>query len=123
MTISRASSIKLGKKRALLLKKISELFLEVSLDDQRIRGLTISRVALSKDKSLCIVYFYSPNGKEEFNEKLEILKLYKGSIRKALAQDIKGRYVPDLKFEYDDQFEKLMKVENLIEKLKKDGQL
>lgn len=120
---SRISSIKTGQKKSLLLKEISELFHKTSLDDPRIQGLFVNRVTLSKDKGVCYVYLFAANGKEEFEQKLPILKLYKPSLRKALGQTIKGRYVPEIVFKYDDEFEKQMKVETLIEKLKREGQL
>ena len=123
MTNSRTSSIKLGQKKSLLLKEISELFLRAAMDDSRLQGLFINRVELSKDKGHCTVYFYSVKGKEDFELKLDALKLYKPSLRKALAQKIKGRYVPDLVFAYDEQLEKQLKVETLLEKLKREGQL
>jgi ribosome-binding factor A len=123
MTKSRIQDIKRGQKESLLFKEISELFMKTALDDPKLAGLSINRVSLSPDKSFCTVYFYSAKGKADFEEKLELLKLYKPSMRKAIAKTIKGRYVPDLKFAFDEQFEKQQKVEELFEKLKREGQL
>jgi ribosome-binding factor A len=115
--------IKKGRKESLLLREISKLVLQASLDDERLRGLFITHVVLSSDKGVCFVYFYSQGGEEDFKNKFEILKLYKPSMRKAIGQTIESRYVPELVFKYDSQFEKQKRVEELIEKLKKEGQL
>lgn len=64
--------------------------------------------------------FYDPDGLEAFKKKLEILKLYKPSIRAALAKKIKSRYVPDLAFKFDEQFEKEQKIHEILDKVKKE---
>ena len=115
--------IKRAQKEKLLLRTISNLFLQAALDEPRLSGLVINRVSLSSDKSLCTVYFYTSKGKAEFDEKLEILKLYKPSLRAALAKEIKSRYTPDLKFKFDDQFEKHQKLESLMYELKDKDEL
>jgi ribosome-binding factor A len=123
MTNSRISQIKKEQKESLLFKEISDLFLKTTIDDKSLSGLFLTRVSLSQDKGFCTIYFYSTQGKDYFQSVFETLKLYKPSLRKALSQKIKGRYVPELKFAFDDQFEKTQKVEELFEKLKRDGQL
>ena len=110
--------VKKAQKESLLLREISQLFLEKALEDPELKDLFINRVSLSNDKSSCIVYFYSGLGKAEFERVFEHLKLYKPSMRKALASDIKGRYVPQIIFRYDDQLKKQLEIENLIESVK-----
>lgn len=121
--ISRVQLIKKERRESLLLKEISNLFFQASLDDRQLQDFVITRVSLSNDKSVCSVFFYSSKGEQYFNEKLEVLKLYKPSLRKALAQAISTRYVPELIFKYDAQFEKQKRIEELIDKLKEEGQL
>lgn len=120
---SRISDIKRAQKESLLLRKISHLYQRAAQDDKRLQDLFISRVELSKDKSICDVYFYTSKGKEYFDEKLEVLKLYKPSLRKALASVLSSRYVPDLRFKFDSKFEKQIKIEELIEKVKEEDKL
>jgi len=122
-TRSRLQDIKRGQKESLLFKEISALFMKAAIDDPNLAGLAINRVSLSDDKSMCTVYFYTAKGKEDFDQKLGFLKLYKPSLRKSIAKTIKGRYVPEIKFAFDEQFEKQQKVEELFEKLKREGQL
>jgi len=115
--------VRRAQKESLFLKEISQLFHHIAIDDPKLSGLAVNRVRLSADKSICFVLFYSPDGKEDFDSKFEHLKLYKPSMRKALSQAINARYTPELVFQYDEQFEKQDRIENLISKLKNEGKL
>lgn len=108
---SATAAIKRAQKESLLLREISNMYHTISMDDNRLGGLFVNRVELSTDRGWVTVYFYTLDGYEKFEEQLEILKLYKPSIRKGLASEIKGRYVPDLKFAYDAKFEKQQRLE------------
>lgn len=123
MNFSGSRSIKQAQKESLLLREISSLLVKGSLDDPRLAGLTITRVSLSSDKSACSVFFYNPGGHEEFKKLLEVLKLYKPSLRTALAKSIKSRYVPELIFKFDDQYEKEEKMNKILDALKEKGEL
>ena len=80
------SSIKKSQKESLIFRTIAQLFSQTTLDDQKLQGLAVSRVKLSDDKGVAIIYFYAPGGLEEFKEKLKALLLYKSSLRRALAR-------------------------------------
>lgn len=110
--------IKKAQKEALLLKELSQLFLQIALDDSRLSGTFITHVELSPNKSVCTVYFYIPGGLAAFDPIRSALVLYKPSMRKALAQRVPSRHVPDIVFKYDDKFEKQMKLENLFNEIK-----
>jgi len=120
MNQSNLSHIKRSQKESLLLKEISKMILELSLDDTELSGLYINRVELSKNKGACLVYFYDPQGPAIFEAKRKRLILYKPSLRKAIATTLDGRYTPEIVFMYDHQFEKQQRIENLIEQVKKD---
>ena len=97
--------------------------MQTTLDDPRLRDVFVNRVELSPDKGACYVFFYTAQGKDHFSDVLEFLKLYKPSLRKAIAHTLNGRYTPELIFRFDEQYEKQMKIENLLEKIKVDDQL
>ncbi|MDR3647428.1 MAG: 30S ribosome-binding factor RbfA [Candidatus Babeliales bacterium] len=118
MSESRLSNIKKSQKESLLLREISTIFSRAAIDDKNLQDAYISRVKLSDDKGVCYIFFYCPEGEDFFNEKLKMLKLYKPSLRKAIAKTIKGRYVPELIFKYDNEFEKQRKIEDLLDKIK-----
>src|SRR3990167_11485060 len=109
---SNLSFIKRSQKESLLLRELSKMLLQLSLDDSELSGLFINRVELSKNKGVCIIYFYDPNGPEVFEQKKRRLILYKPSLRKGIAMTLDGRYTPELKFAFDEQFEKQQRIES-----------
>lgn len=118
MMHQRSRDIKIAQKEAALLREISNLFMQLTMDEPVLRDLFINRVHLSPDKSHCTVYFYTTLGKAAFDELLKTLILYKPSMRHALAQELRGRYTPDLRFAFDDHFEKQQRIETLIDSVK-----
>jgi ribosome-binding factor A len=116
---TRVGEIKKNQKESLLRKEIGVLLQETSLDYPELNGVSVSRVELSSDKGLARVFFFLPEGKDAFEQKLQTLKLFRKSLRKALATRIPGRYVPQIMFHYDDQLEKQIKIETLLDKVKK----
>lgn len=121
MTNPTVRDIKRAQKEKLFFRELSHLFLQLSLDDPRIKNISLSRVQLSPDKSVCFIYFYTPEGLDSFKDALEILKLYKPSIRRIIASKIESRYVPELRFKFDDQYEKQERLEQLLEKVKSES--
>ena len=118
---SSTADVKRAQKESLLFREISQLFLQAGLDDPKLQTITIYRVALSSDKGVCTVYFYTPEGEETFTkELLPIVTQYKVSLRRALASRIRSRYTPELVFAFDKQFEKQLRIEELIEKVKEE---
>lgn len=117
---SNLSHIKRSQKESALLQALSTMILQISLDDPELTGMTINRVALSKNKGTCLVYFYDPAGIDNFNKKKHRLILYKPSLRKGVAHAMDGRYTPELKFVYDHQYEKQQKIEFILDTVKKD---
>lgn len=113
----RPHSFKKAQKEKLLLRAISQLFYRTASEDPELNGLSISRVELSPDKGNCLVFFYLPEGKAAFDAKLERLKLYKPSLRAALAAEIPARYTPDIKFVYDATYEQQRRVEEILLKV------
>jgi ribosome-binding factor A len=118
MAYHQSSAIKRAQKESQLQQEISKLLHQLMLDDHRLQGLFVNRVKLSPDKSICTVYFYTANGQTEFEEKLGSLILYKPSLRKAIAQIIPAKYVPEFVFKFDEQFEKQKRIDELLAKIK-----
>ncbi|HLJ31376.1 MAG TPA: ribosome-binding factor A [Candidatus Babeliales bacterium] len=115
--------IKKAQKESYFYREISQLFLQIMIDEPRLNGLFINKVSLSSDGGTCVVLFLATNGKDEFEEKRPILVLYKPSLRTALAKTSPGRYTPKLIFRYDESQEKVDKINRLIDKLKDEGRL
>jgi ribosome-binding factor A len=115
--------IRKAQKESYFHQEISKLFLQITMDESRLNGLFINRVQLSPDGGTCVVLFLAANGRAEFEEKLPILVLYKPSMRTALAKTSRGRYTPNLIFRYDEDYEKVEKINRLLDTLKAEGKL
>jgi ribosome-binding factor A len=121
MHSAESIAIRRAKKAALFLREISDLFFQAAQDNEQLKGLYPNRVTFSADTGICTVLFFSPHGKAHFDERLSILKLFKPSLRSAIAKRIPMRRVPDFIFKYDDDFEKEKKLDTLIDTLKAEG--
>ena len=113
----KSHEIKREKKKALYLREISSLIQKISIDEPKVLKVYVTRVDLSADSGICYVYFSCFNDKNDFKDALEILKLYKPSMRSVLGKSLKLRYAPDLVFLYDEKKEKVQKMEELLEKV------
>lgn len=120
MNLTSLSLIKRSQKESLLLRELSTMLHQLMLEDTALSGLFINRVELSKNKGVCLVYFYDPLGLESFKEKLKRLILYKPSLRRGIAAALDARYTPEIKFAYDEQFDKQQRIETILEHVKKD---
>jgi len=120
MKKSGVTTVKREQKKSFLLKEISALFHQIAVDEPKLSSLFVTRVELSRDTGICFVYFSSYTNKEAFDEGLEVLKLYKPSMRKALAQAMRSRYVPNLVFRYDQAKEKERRVTSLLDKIQQE---
>ena len=116
-------TIKRAQKESYFFREIAQLFMQIAMDDPRLAGIYINRVSLSPDGGTCNILFLSPEGKEDFEKKLPTLILYKPSLRSALAKTSHGRYTPKLIFRYDEDQEKVEKINRLLDTLKAEGKL
>lgn len=120
---SRVSEIRHAQRESVLLHTIAKCFMQLIQDEPKLSPLSITRTELSPDKGHCMVFFHCLGGIEEFESLRKTLVLFKPSLRKALSQEIDGRYTPDLRFAYDHQLDKQRHIDDLIDKLKDEGKL
>ncbi len=116
MSFTALRDRKKAQKESHMYQEISKIFLLITMDDERLRDLSVSRVTLSRDKSHATVYMYTTGGLAKFEEIRPTLILYKPSMRKAISQAIPGRYTPELTFTFDEIFEKQQRIQGLIDK-------
>ena len=121
--IKQQQEIRKAQKESYFYREISQLFLQITLNEPSLSSLYINRVSLSSDGGTCIVLFLASGGRKEFEEKLPTLILYKPSLRTALAKTSHGRYTPNIIFRYDEDHEKVEKINSLLDKLKEEGKL
>lgn len=123
MTSKRQQDVKHAQREAFLYREIASLLSRLMANEPQLSGMFINRISLSPDRGLCTVYFYAPAGRDAFKKQLPTLILYKPSLRDAIAKALQSRYTPEIRFAYDDLYDKQRRVEDLIEQLKTEGKL
>jgi len=93
---------------------------EITLDEPALSAIVATRAELSAGEGTCTVYFGSTQGREAFMRALEILKLYRPSLRSGLAKIRQSRYTPDLHFVYDEELEEKLHLERLLDAIKEE---
>lgn len=114
---TKVHEVKRERKKALFFREISVLIQKLSADEPAILSVYVTRVDLSADTGICYVYFASFKDQDDFRDALEILKLYKPSMRSVLAKSLKLRYAPNLIFLFDEKKEKVQRMEELLEQI------
>jgi ribosome-binding factor A len=92
---------------------ITEL-LSKKMQDPRIEMATISGVKLTPDLRVAHVYITVFGDKNRIAKAIEGFKNSKGFIKKSIAPKLGLKYMPDLKFVYDDSFDKAAQMDELI---------
>jgi len=105
------------QKTTLVLRSLAAMLQRLALDEPALSKVFVTKVKLSGDYKICYVYFATYGDPADFDEALKVLKLYKPSMRRALAQDVGGRYTSDLMFLYDTAKEKERRVQELLDKV------
>jgi ribosome-binding factor A len=115
MQNSAVSTIKREQKTSFLLKEISAMVQELTPDEPSLLRVFVTKITMSKDCGICFVHFSTYGGKEEFDEALQILKLYKPSMRRRLAQISHSKYTPNIMFMYDQGKDKERHINTLLD--------
>ncbi|RLE18226.1 MAG: 30S ribosome-binding factor RbfA [Acidobacteria bacterium] len=76
-----------------------------SVKDPRLGFVTITHVELNKDFRVATVYYTRLGGEGSEMETAELLEELKGTLRKEIGQHLRLRYVPELRFAYDEMLE------------------
>ena len=92
--------------------------IQMEMKDPRLGMITVSAVDVSRDLNYADIYvtILEQQGKAERDQTLEILAHGAGFLRRRLAQLIKLRVVPELRFHYDESIARGQKLSALIEK-------
>jgi ribosome-binding factor A len=93
------------------------LLIDHKLKDPHLGLVTLTRVKLTSDLKLASVYF-SVYGKDIDKKKYTVLLTRAGHfLRKELSSRIEMRYIPELRFFYDDSLEYAEHITNLFKKI------
>jgi ribosome-binding factor A len=97
----------------LIQQVLAELLLK-EISDPRLANTTITGVKVSRDLRIAKIYFTSRTSEAA----LKGFDRARGFVKKELAQRLGLRYMPDLKFYYDDTIDRGARMEKLLKMVK-----
>ena len=90
--------------------------------DPKLKGVVITEVEVSPDLRNCVIYYQISHGEAEIAVIQETLDKMTGKFRKELSTHSSARYVPKLKFKYDQHMEDARRIDDLLSKLETSGE-
>ncbi len=108
------------------LQRIAERYREelskmlvVDIADPRLSGVTITDVKVDRELTFADIYVSAVEGKEREPEIMQALQHARGFIRSVIAERVKLRIYPQLRFHWDSTLERADKIDRLIHSLSK----
>ncbi len=100
----------------LIKKNLSDL-LQKKIKDPRLQMTTITNVRMSSDLRHATIYFIKSGGEKSKVEAIEGFKNALGYVKRTLARQLGLRYMPELKFFYDESFDHGSHIDNILDSL------
>ncbi len=101
-------------------KRLVSQILAQKVKDPRKGMVTITHVKMSGDLRIASVYYTVMGGEKEKEEAAKMLESAKNFIRGEIAPHLKLRFIPELRFFYDDTLDYSMHIEELLKKIKQE---
>ena len=102
-------------------KVLSDILLK-KIKDPRLEAATITSVKMSRDLKFARVYFVTSGSKESIKEAVEGFKSALGYVKRKLAAQLGLRYMPELRFFYDDSFDYGSHIDEVIKAVKSENE-
>jgi ribosome-binding factor A len=116
----KVQEIKRLKRESLILRSLMIVLSKMSIKSPLLSQISFNKINLGNDKSVALVYIYSNFGKETAQAAIKVLISYQKQIHSNLCSELQFRYMPKLKFVYDVQYEKVLRINEVIEKAMKE---
>ena len=91
---------------------LAKRLLETS--DERLRMVTITGVKVSKDLRVASVYWVQSGSKQRILEIEGAFKGARGFFRAALSEGLRLRFIPELRFFYDNTLDTVEQIESIM---------
>lgn len=101
-------------------KILSEILLK-KVKDPRLKNASITDVKLSRDLRIARIYFVISGNKKNIEAVLEGFNSAVGYVKRTLARQLGLRYMPDLKFFYDESFDYGSQIDKVLQAVKADN--
>ncbi|MCK5893301.1 MAG: 30S ribosome-binding factor RbfA [Endozoicomonadaceae bacterium] len=92
--------------------------LQLEMKDPRLGMVTVSSVTVSGDIAFADVYvtFLGVDGQKAIDDAVDVLRQASGFLRSMLAKRMRMRFVPTLRFHYDETIERGSYISSLIDR-------
>jgi ribosome-binding factor A len=101
-------------------KVLSEILLK-KVKDPRLENARITDVRMSRDLRIARIYFVASGNKQSIEEAVEGFKSALGYVKRTLARQLGLRYMPDLKFFFDESFDYGSHIDKVLKAVKADN--
>lgn len=99
------------------IKKVVGKLIDQDLKDPRLTGLiSVTRVNVTRDLKICKI-FVSMLATKDKEKAMAALKSASGIVRKAIGENIRMHFTPEVIFEFDDSLEYGAHIQNVINEL------
>ena len=102
-----------------LIRQVLAELLLTEISDPRLSQTTITAVKVSRDLRMARIYFATAGKDGAAEEAMEGFNRARGFVKRELAQRLGLRYMPDLKFFYDDAIDRGARMEQLLKLVNK----
>ena len=102
-------------------KILSEILLK-KVKDPRLENTSITDVRMSRDLRIARIYFIVSGNKKNIEEASQGFKSALGYVKRTLALKLGLRYMPDLKFFYDESFDYGSHIDKVLKAVKADDE-
>ena len=104
-----------------LIQKVLSNILNKNIRDPRLKMATITSVKVSRDLKQARIYFTASGGIQKKGDTIEGFNSAHGFIKRTLAHELELKYMPHLKFFYDESIEYGAHIDELIESTKSEN--
>jgi len=106
------------RKLADQIKKYVSQIIDRKLKDPRKGFITVTHVRMSGDLRIAFVYYTTLGDENQKEQSQKALESAKNFIRNEMAPHLKIRYIPELRFFYDDSLDYSQHIEDILKQIK-----
>ena len=101
-----------------LIQKVLSDILKKNIGDPRLKTATITDVKVSRNLKQARIYFTTSGGVQKKGDAIKGFSSAHGFIKRTLAHELGLKYMPDIKFFYDESLEYGTHIHELLEIIK-----
>ncbi len=103
------------------IQRVLSEVLHTRVKDPRLEFVTVTQVQMSADLKLAKIYFSTGGEQGRVEPARKGFAAARGFIKRTLADELELRYMPDLRFYYDDTFDTSNRINALLKSLDVNG--